>query len=190
MDKIKQIWAQLITPFKQSFSRLSDREKWLVCIAFVLLLGVALFYIVREPLAMKIEQAQEQKENSKSMIAWMDENQADLTRLASQKIENNNVQIDRTKPIAAIIEALPDSVRIKSYVDRVVPESDTNVRVWFIDVPFSELLAWIDALQDVGIDVSAMLFDKPDKDDQEQTFKENHVNGNITLIKINTGTSQ
>ncbi|MFL1453018.1 type II secretion system protein GspM [Marinobacter sp. GN3S48] len=133
-------------------------QQALAVLAVAVLLGV-LYFLIWRPVAGFHDQAVSSRENAGELLAWMEANQEDLERLAASEGGEGpaaNAPENGRALMALVTRSAGES---GLSLQRFEPSGDSAIRVWLEDVPFAEVAAWLEDLNNnhgVVIDQAAM----------------------------------
>ena len=181
-DKLSTLWHSL-----------SSSEKFLLTILLLFIFVLSYFNFVVKPLNDAIDNKQKESVEMEYSLQWIKDNQDEINDLKSNKANNsdntNDGNVDLNQPISTIVEyAMNDSIR--SYIDRIVPQTNSEIELWFKNVDFNELVLWLNTLQLYKVDTNNLRIDKvlqnanSNSSDNEQEFEEGRVDANLVLVKI------
>ncbi|SET39951.1 type II secretion system protein GspM [Thalassotalea agarivorans] len=116
---------------------LQAREKKLA-IAMAIVVAIMLFQVlVWKPLAGGIESTSAKLERQKDLLAWVQTNTERYKAIASSGKGRS------TGSLSGIVNSTARQYKIS--IDRVQPQGD-NIQVWIDEVPFTNLLDWLETL--------------------------------------------
>ncbi len=127
------------------FDQLPRRDQQaLQVLAVALVLGL-LYFAVWRPAAGFHEAALAEHEQARSLVAWMQQNRAEIQQLAAAG--NQPAGANRISDGRALMSTVTSSAREAGLqLQRFEPSGDNAIRVWMEDVPFNQLAAWLERL--------------------------------------------
>ncbi|WP_258239959.1 type II secretion system protein M [Pseudidiomarina homiensis] len=133
----------------QRWQQLNSRERLLVSIAGVVLAICVVYFAMWQPLQNGIEQRELQRNAQQETLTWVRENTGRYLALSQQAQRPNRTSgaVTQATDIPRIITEQARSFQLD--VGRMSPEGESLVVV-MNDVPFTQVLALLDALQAQG----------------------------------------
>jgi general secretion pathway protein M len=132
---------RLTEQIEASIQQLAPRERVIVGAGAVMLVLVLIYLLAWEPLV----QAKHQR------AAALDRARALATRIEQAAVlvrgQSSGRSIDRNTSLVAAIDRTSRSPVLGKAPSRVQPEGDDEVKVWIEDVPFNNLLRWLQDLE-------------------------------------------
>lgn len=142
---------------KTWFLGLAPRERLLVggaAVVFVLLLA---YLLVVEPLQQRRAVLERGVVAQRELLAWMH------TAVVPLRGDTTAPSSSRGQSLFAVVDRSARATVLAGALQRVQPEGQGNVRVWFNDAPFDDLVRWIATLQrDHGITVNTLSIERTD----------------------------
>lgn len=135
---------------QQRWQQLNSRERLLVSIAGIVLAICVVYFALWQPLQNGIEQRQLQRDAQQETLTWVRENTGRYLSLSQQSqrpVSNGASAATELGDIPRIITEQARSLQLD--VGRMSPEGESLVVV-MNDVPFTQVLALLDALQAQG----------------------------------------
>ena len=129
---------------------LSEREKNIILIGFPLFFLILLYYYLWEPVNQELDEFNVELPLKAAELAWM-----------KHEIESANPWLNAanedsaTKPILTIIETRAIAHKVKSSIQRVQPDQNQQVKMWFQNVSADSWFGFISQLAIDGISVDA-----------------------------------
>lgn len=137
---------------------LAPRERLLVGGAAVLVVLLLGYLLVIEPLQQRRAVLERGVVAQRELLAWM--------RDAVMPLRGNptSPSDSRGQSLFAVVDRSARATVLAGALQRVQPEGQGNVRVWFDDAPFDDLVRWIAALQrEHGITVNTLSVERADE---------------------------
>lgn len=132
---------QLTEKLEASLQQLAPRERVIVAAGAAMLVLVLIYLLAWEPLIEANRQRSEALERAR-MLATRIEQAAVLVRS-----QDSGRSVDRDTSLVAVIDRTSRSPVLGKPPSRVQPEGDNEVKVWIEDVPFNNLLRWLQDLE-------------------------------------------
>jgi general secretion pathway protein M len=126
---------------RQAWHKLQARERLVLLVGTVGLLGLLFQLFFWAPINEERSRLRASIAEQRELLAWM-------TR-AAEKVRLHRrgaaAAADGTRrSLLSGVEAAATSMNLGSYLKRMQPEGDVNVRVWLESVAFDDVLAWVD----------------------------------------------
>ena len=131
----------LFEQLRSSLQQLAPRERIIVLAGGVLLLLVLVYLLAWEPLVKTHRQRAEALERARALATRIEE----VAGLVRSQGSGRNV--DRSTSLVAAVDRTSRSPVLGKPPSRVQPEGDREVKVWIEDVPFNNLLRWLQDLE-------------------------------------------
>lgn len=129
---------------KELWGNLSQRDRRLLVLAGGLLLLFILF-MIWSSLHTKVIRLQSLVHDQKVLDQWMQDSAAQLQRLrGAAGPQTGTVSTD--KSLLALVDQTARQAGLGGAIKRVEPEQDNNVRVWFEQVAFDDMVRWLNGL--------------------------------------------
>ncbi|WP_448213682.1 type II secretion system protein GspM [Colwellia sp. MEBiC06753] len=123
---------------KQWWQQLQQREQQLVLAMAAVVLVFIGYQGIWQPINTSLEQAQQKLQRTESLLAYVNENTAKVAALGSgakKPFVNGS--------LSSIVNRAAQQYQVT--IDRIQPQQDA-VQVWVDEVPFEQLLRWLDNL--------------------------------------------
>lgn len=147
---------------------LAPRERHLIVGAAVVLAVLVAYLAVVEPLLERRAYLERSVAAQRATLAWMKQAVAPLEGAQPAQRAGANGSL------FAVVDRSARATVLAGPLQRVQPEGDGNVRVWFEDAPFDDLVRWLGTLQsEHAITVRAMSV--------ERTAAAGRVDARLTL---------
>ncbi|WP_166259266.1 type II secretion system protein GspM [Marinobacter salicampi] len=148
------------------YDQLSQRDQkalWLMAVALLLAL---LYFAVWRPVAGFHDNAELAHERAQSLVVWMENNRAAIAQLSENRGDQKGS--NRITSGRALMSTVTSSAREAGIaLQRFEPSGENALRVWLENVPFSQVAAWLEALNtDHGILVDQAALDSSDQPGQ------------------------
>jgi type II secretory pathway component PulM len=161
MNKLIQYWKGI-----------SDRERVIVSLGFVAVVGILAYAYVWVPWHQRLDGLRQQVPAQKRTLAWMENTAQQIKPYLARSRQTGN---EKSIPILTVIDDTANASGLRDTIRQIQPGNDSEVKVWFQDVGFDGWLGWVARLQKNGVFVSAVSVTR------SQT--ENTVNVRVTLKK-------
>lgn len=146
---------------KSLLANMSSRERWvLVAGAVVTVLLVLLFTWIS--LQGRVERLQGQVRDHQSLDQWMRAAAQQVTELRGMQSRGNRNTGNRS--LLAIVDQTAKQSGLSNAIKRIEPEREDNVRVWFEEVAFDDMINWLSRVQqNYGVQVDVISVDRQDR---------------------------
>ena len=139
------------------FLSLAPRERALVAGGAAVLLVLIVYLLVVEPLVQRRALLERGVASQRELLTWMQQAVVPLRNGAGQRVQS------RGESLFAVVDRSARGSALAGALQRVQPEGNTNVRVWFNDAAFDELVRWLAALQrEHGVAVGGLTVERAD----------------------------
>lgn len=153
---------------KAWFLGLAPRERLMVSGAAVVVVLLLAYLLVVEPLQQRRAMLERGVVAQRELLTWMRDA---VVPLRGNTGESEN---GRGQSLFAVVDRSARATVLAGALQRVQPEGQGNVRVWFEDAPFDDLVRWIATLQrEHGVAVNTLAV--------QQTDTAGLVNARLTL---------
>lgn len=123
---------------------LQPRERYTLAGGALMLLVTLLYVGLWEPLQLGYERLERRVESQQQTIAEMERAAREVARLRAQ---GSGPQADRGgQSLMTLIDTSARSAGMAEALERVQPENNGKVRVWFDNASFDAMLGWLDSL--------------------------------------------
>lgn len=136
---------ELVTQGRERFLALSPRERWIVGVGAAAVTLTILYLAVVEPL-LQAHRRQLDALASARAVAVQLESAAAAVRAAGPR-SAGAAQAGRGVSLLAAVDQSTKGGSLGKAPERLQPEGEHEVRVWFDDVPFDNLMRWLAELQ-------------------------------------------
>lgn len=157
---------------KQWFAGRSQRDQGLLMLMLVVVLATLLFVGVWEPLRASKQASERQLETAVNEAVWVS-----LTAQEAQALVRAPVraQVDRgDESLLALVDRTARAHGLGAGLKRAEPAGPRAVRIWFENVPFDQMLDWLQAVNAAyGIHAGELVANRLSPDGR--------VNTNLTL---------
>ena len=106
-----------------------------------MLVLLIVYLLIVEPLAQRRALLERGVTSQRELLAWMQQAVVPLRGSAGAPVASRN------ESLFAVVDRSARGSALAGALQRVQPEGDSNVRVWFNDAAFDELVRWLAALQ-------------------------------------------
>lgn len=125
-----------MTP-RERWNALNPRERLLVAAA-ALVVALALGYaIVWKPIVKANLRLQQEVTAARSLAGWLRGVEAEVSRLRGAKSPTTS-----GGSLLNLVDQSSKAAGLASFVERLQPEGDAEVRIWFEQVPYEEFMRW------------------------------------------------
>lgn len=129
---------------KQKFQSLTEREQKLVLLSGVVIIIALFYFVIWSPLNTSLEQAKTRLTSQQKLLSWVQ----DSANRAQQLRRSGNTHSSLRGSLAQAVSRSTQQFSIP--VSRMQPLND-ELQVWVDEVPFDAVLAWLEALEDMGV---------------------------------------
>lgn len=141
---------------KAWFLGLAPRERLLVGGAAVVLILLLAYLLIIEPLQQRRAVLERGVAAQRELLAWMRDAVVPLRGAAAPADS-------RGQSLFAVVDRSARTTVLAGALQRVQPEGQGNVRVWFENAPFDDLVRWVATLQrEHGITVNTLSIERTD----------------------------
>lgn len=146
---------------KSLLANMSSRERWVLAAgAVVTVLLVLLFTWIS--LQGRVERLQGQVRDHQSLDQWMRAAAQQVTELRGMQSRGNRNTGNRS--LLAIVDQTAKQSGLSNAIKRIEPEREDNVRVWFEEVAFDDMINWLSRVQqNYGVQVDVISVDRQDR---------------------------
>lgn len=142
---------------KTWFLELAPRERLLVGGAAVVLLLLLAYLLIIEPLQQRRAVLERGVVAQRELLAWMRDAVVPLRGATTAPADS------RGRSLFAVVDRSARATVLAGALQRVQPEGQGNVRVWFENAPFDDLVRWVATLQrEHGITVNTLSIEQTD----------------------------
>lgn len=132
---------QLTDKLEASLQQLAPRERVILVAGVAMLVLVLVYLLVWEPLVEANRQRSEALERARALATRIEQAAVLVSSQGSSR------SVDRNTSLVAAIDRTSRSPVLGKPPSRVQPEGDREVKVWIEDVPFNNLLRWLQDLE-------------------------------------------
>lgn len=131
----------------EKFNALNDREKKLVVVAGVVIVIALFYFVIWSPLQQSIKTNKASVESQQKLLTWVESN------------ANKAIQLKQSAGSSGGFNgSLPQAVnqtaaRFSIDITRMQPQKD-DIQVWVDKAVFNDVLAWLQQLEQMGINVA------------------------------------
>lgn len=147
---------ELIGKLRAEWSARTERERQILMGGGIALLALVAWAGIWKPLTELHERRAADLDLARSIAIQLEQLAAHgSSRPASKRQGNSN------RSLLSIVDRSSKRSQIDKKPTRIQPEGDAEVRVWFDDVPFDQVLRWVfDLSTREGVEVSEAVFDR------------------------------
>ncbi len=131
---------------------LNSRERRLLLLAGLLILGMSVYVLVLEPAYRRLDMLRVQVPAMQQDLDWM---RAQVAANSALLAGPKNTET-RNTPLLTVIEQTASQAGLRQQISRMAPAEEGRVRVWFDDVYFDPWLRWLEAVRREQISVHAV----------------------------------
>lgn len=137
---------------KTWFIGLSVRERVMVLLAAITVVGFILYTMVWSPLLTRNTTLESRVNAQRAELAWMRRAAAEVQRLRAgmgrAQGEGHATSTDKGAGASLLsqIAATARTHHLDGALSRIQPEGTTGVRLWLDNAPFDQILPWLDGL--------------------------------------------
>ncbi|MES0875113.1 type II secretion system protein M [Sinimarinibacterium thermocellulolyticum] len=131
--RVERLWASL--------QQLAPRERLMVLGGTVVLVLVMLYLLAWEPVVKAHQQRAEALTRARALATRIEE------AAALVRSQGAGRSVDRSTSLVAVVDRTSRSPVLGKPPSRIQPEGDREVKVWIEDVPFDNLLRWLQELE-------------------------------------------
>ncbi|SFR44069.1 general secretion pathway protein M [Marinobacter daqiaonensis] len=128
------------------YDHLPRRDQQALKLMVAALVLALLYFAIWRPVDQYQDQARASRENAAELLAWMQENRIALRELsgkAGTTTSNASKPADGRELMATVTSTAREA---GLSLQRFEPSGDDAIRVWMEDVPFSQVAAWLERL--------------------------------------------
>lgn len=131
----------------EKFHALNEREKKLVVIAGIVIIVSLFYFAIWSPIQQSIKTNKASVESQTKLLAWVEQNAAKAIQLKRSSGKSGG-----------FAGSLPQAVnqtaaRFNIDITRMQPQKD-DIQVWVDKAVFNDVLAWLQQLEQMGINVA------------------------------------
>lgn len=130
---------------KERWQQLALREKQLLIIMSVVVLITLFYFALWKPLKTGIEKNQLHLKAQTHALMKIRQQAAEVRQLRSAGAGKQTI-IEDSSSLLGLIERSAKQKHINGNLQKVQPEGQREVRVWMENVPFDQLISWLDLL--------------------------------------------
>ncbi len=130
---------------KERWQQLTPREKQLLIIMSVVVLITLFYFAFWKPMKTGIEKGQLRFKAQTYALMKIRRQAAEVRHLRSAGAGKQTL-IDDSSSLLGLIERSAKQKYINGNLQKVQPEGQREVRVWMENVPFDQLISWLDLL--------------------------------------------
>jgi len=138
-------------------SRYSPRERLIVILAVVVLLGLGSHALIIEPYQQKVARLTEALEQSKSDFKWMKDM---LPRLPARASAIQTESLNGS--LANFVNQAVTQQKLNTFLAQMTPKGEDEIRVRFKAIPFQKLIVFISKVKDREINVKDLRINASD----------------------------
>lgn len=143
--------AQALTPLKEKYLAMPERDRRALLILGIFLLPALLYFALVFPVQRAHSSLSQQLEAKQADLQWMQESAAKM-----KSMRGSNVGGQRQG--RGLSQLVSDSApRYQLQISRIQPRGDDEIQVWLEDAPFDQLVHWLhQSEQDFGLVVASI----------------------------------
>ncbi len=160
---IRGLFQQARNEAERFWAARNTRERWLLGGGGLLVVVILPYVAFWEPLVERRDQLEAQVADQRQDLAWM--------RAAAEEIRAHDGEGGSAEPVTdersllSLVDRAAREAGLDDQLSRVQPDGDGTLRVWMDQVPFDELMEWLDGLQRAaGVEVDALTVERTQED--------------------------
>lgn len=130
-----------IERLRSALLELAPRERVMVMTGATVFAVTLLYLLIWEPLATAHRQREEGLQRARMLSVRIEQAAAQVTAGGAGR------SIDRNQSLVSAVDQTSRSPILGKTPSRLQPEGDREVKIWFEDVPFANLLRWLQDLE-------------------------------------------
>lgn len=142
-----------MTLLKEHWGRLQERERHFLLGGAVALLLLGGYGLIWDPYVEGMARLEKEVVEQRALLRWMEEAAAEVQGLRRGRPVKGG-------SLLALADSTARAAGLGSALKRVEPEGQRGVRVWFEQVPFDDLLRWLDQLSQRGVRLSGLVVER------------------------------
>lgn len=127
---------------------LGQRERQLVALAVALVVLIAGYAMVWQPMHDALAVTRQRVANKQQILLWMENARAEAQQ--QQRATAQSAPDDDGQSLSALLESSAKSSGISEALSRIQPSGNDSARLAFSDVEFNNLMRWLARLQQVN----------------------------------------
>ena len=135
---------ELLQQGRTRFEALTSRERWIVGGGGIALLITVLYLGIFEPLTNAHRSRLEALDSSRALASRLE---AAAVAASGAARKTGAAQLGRNMSLLAAVDQSTKTGTLGKAPERLQPEGDREVKIWFDDVPFDNLVRWLAELQ-------------------------------------------
>ncbi|MDH5356292.1 MAG: type II secretion system protein M [Gammaproteobacteria bacterium] len=152
-------------------SRYSPREKLIVGLGLIILLGLGIHAFVIEPYQQRLTTLEEELAQSKSDLQWIKSVTAELSATGSVRPTRSF-----SGSLANLINQTVKQQKLDTFLAQMRPNGEDEIRVRFTEIPFNKLTGFVAQMNNQGLTVKDFKINAGDNPEQ--------VDSNLLLEKV------
>ncbi len=134
---------------------LQPRERLLLIVAGTILAVLGVYLLILEPLVQQRDSLQTSVTAKRSELAWMREHAIEAAQLRQSQDRGRGIADRRS--ILAVVDNSIARAGLKPQLQRMEPDGQNAVKLWFKESAFDDLVRWLDdAEKRFGLDVGSL----------------------------------
>lgn len=130
---------------KDWFLNLTQRERVMVQVASTVVLVFFVYLFIFEPINNNYAKNKKNVKMATETLDWMRTAANEVKQLGGGRVQQPRNQGKQF--VLSVVDRSARKAGLASVMKRVQPEGDSNVRVWFENVVFDELITWLALLE-------------------------------------------
>jgi general secretion pathway protein M len=127
---------------KAYFTNLNPREQKIVLVAVILLLLFLPYQFIYAPFQQSLSDMTKKADIAMQNINWMKNKSLEVRKLKG----TGNASGASKQSLLTLIETTTKQNKLNKNIRKVQPAGSSNVKVWLDDLPFDNLMQWLDNL--------------------------------------------
>ena len=142
---------QLIPDYLEN---LSARERWLIFGGGGILLLIIVYLYIWQPFSHSVTQLRSQAKADKELLAWM---RPAVNKVKALKAQGAIAMVKPGQSLLVIANQSTQAIGLASYVSQIQQSNTNEVSMTFAEVPFDNLVNWLETLwKKYGIKISQL----------------------------------
>jgi len=127
---------------RAKYYSMPERDRISIVILILFILAVAFYYLAWRPINQNLESAKERYHKNASTLEWVKSNETAAKKAMSGS--TNSATGLGGQSLLTVVNQTASRNRLR--VKRVEPKGEDSLRVWFDEVPFNDVMGWLNEL--------------------------------------------
>ncbi|MGH8530611.1 MAG: type II secretion system protein GspM [Nevskiales bacterium] len=133
---------------KERWQQMAPRERVLVSAAGAVVALMLAFLLIWQPLFSSTDKLRQEVAEQRALVQWLNAAEPEVQRLRGAR----SMRPASGGSLLALVDQTSTANGLKSFVSRIQPEGDKEVRVWLEQAPYDEVMRWLISLElDAGV---------------------------------------